>query len=418
MVRGIDVSDYQGTVNWSAVASSGIEFAITKATEGGTFVADSFSRNWSGIQQVGLVRGAYHFFRPRTDALAQADLFLDIVKLQPGDLPAVLDIETDDGVDPTRIQASMRSWLYRVEQATGRRPIIYTYPGFWERLGNWKEFADYPLWIAHYTSEPRPWVPGGWRTWTMWQFTDRGSVNGVVGGVDVNSFNVAKEGTQSTVVVQVQRSLRLKGFDPGALDGSFGDKTKNATVEFQTALGLKPTGIVGPRTWAYLVDININPNPDEPKVPSEPEMPAPQPIDTIELINVMKNYQGLPHQIGALKGLQAKLTLGTLQEFARRWRNDPTSQAPIDLADVAKFYQNLASQNQALEWLQTQMSDSLLGEFAQNWRSPQAYEPPPILLSDAAKYYQGLTHQKTAWEWLQNRLTREELAEFARLWRR
>lgn len=84
MVRGIDVSDYQGTVNWPAVARAGIEFAVTKATEGGTFVADSFTRNWSGIRSAGLVRGAYHFYRPRTDALAQANLFLNIVKLQPG----------------------------------------------------------------------------------------------------------------------------------------------------------------------------------------------------------------------------------------------------------------------------------------------------------------------------------------------
>lgn len=418
MVRGIDVSDYQGTVNWGAVASSKIEFAITKATEGATFVADTFTTNWAGIRREKLVRGAYHFFRPRTDPLAQADLFLDIVKLEPGDLPPVLDIESDDGVDPDRIKSSIRTWLLRVEQATLRRPIVYTYPSFWERMGNWQDFADYPLWIAHYTTEPRPWVPGGWRTWTMWQYTDRGSVNGVTGGVDVNSFNVAKLGTQSTVVVGVQRSLRLKGYDPGALDGLFGNKTAAATTAFQTALGLEPTGVVGPRTWAYLVDASIAPKPVAPSPSPTPEPgTTPNVPAAIELIPVMKYYQGLPHQNAALKSLQAELTNGTLLEFARRWRNDPQSNAAIALVDVAKYYQNLSSQNQALTWLQGQISASQLNDFAEKWRTPSLSGPPPIRLADAARYDQGLSHQQLAWQWLQDRLTTEELAEFARLWR-
>ncbi|KPQ38999.1 MAG: lysozyme [Phormidium sp. OSCR] len=416
MVRGIDVSDHQGTVNWTAVSKSGVEFAITKATEGGTFVADSFQRNWSGIRSVGLVRGAYHFYRPRTDALAQANLFLNMVKLQPGDLPPVLDIESDDGVDPERIRAGIRSWLVRVEAATGRRPILYTYPGFWERLGNWQDFREYPLWIAHYTTAARPWVPGGWGTWTMWQFTDRGTVDGVTGPVDVNSFNVVKAGSQSMVVVQVQRALRGKGYDIGSLDGVFGAKSQQATREFQASLGLKADGEVTARTWAYLLDATITGKGVDSKPPdSEKNMPTP--TDAIKLIDVMKFYQDLPHQGNALNWLQGSLESGVLLEFARRWRNDASSTTPIRLLDVAKFYRNLASQNQALEWLDTKLTAAMVTEFAQRWRSPQELQEPPIVLANAAQYYQGMSHQKQAWQWLQERLSHEDLAEFARIWR-
>ena len=315
MVRGIDVSDYQGTVNWPAVARAGIEFAVTKATEGGTFVADSFTRNWSGIRSAGLVRGAYHFYRPRTDALAQANLFLNIVKLQPGDLPPVLDIESDDGVEPERIRAGIRSWLVRVEEVTQRRPILYTYPSFWERLGNWQDFTDYPLWVAHYTTAERPWIPGGWRTWAMWQFTDSGTVSGVTGPVDVNSFNVIRAGSQSMMVVQVQRFLRAKGYDIGALDGVFGLKSQEATRQFQMALGLTATGEITSRTWAYLLDATITGNGKDLK-PPESDKTMPTPTDEIKLIDVMKFYQDLPHQAQALSWLQSRLEGGVLQEFA------------------------------------------------------------------------------------------------------
>ena len=93
-IRGIDVSDYQSNVNWQAVAQGGILFGFVKATEGGTLVSQTFARNWSAMKAVGIQRGAYHFFRPASSVQAQIDLFLNTVKLEPGDLPAVLDLET------------------------------------------------------------------------------------------------------------------------------------------------------------------------------------------------------------------------------------------------------------------------------------------------------------------------------------
>lgn len=191
VVRGIDVSKYQGDIDWNAVASSGIAFAFMKATEGLTFIDASFRSNWAGAAAARVLRGAYHFFRPARDAVQQADNFIQTVgMLGQGDLPPVLDIEVADGMGAAAILDAAGVWLSRVEQRLGRKPIIYTYPDFWRsQLGNSSRFASYPLWIAHYTSAAAPTIPGGWTTWTLWQRTDKGHADGITGNVDLDVFN-------------------------------------------------------------------------------------------------------------------------------------------------------------------------------------------------------------------------------------
>lgn len=454
-VRGIDVSDYQGQVNWKAVASSGIGYGFTKATEGATFVAETFDRNWSEMRSVGIVRGAYHFFRPRTDAVAQAENFLNTVKFEPGDFPAVLDIESTDNVGTDSLAAGMQTWLDIVEAATKRRPIVYTYPGFWERIGNLSRFADYPLWIAHYTSDPEPWVTGGWDTWTLWQYTDRGSINGVVGGVDVNRYNQPQTGKVGSHIEIVQRRLKDRGIDPGIIDGVFGRNTKTAVETFQKQASLKSTGEVDPRTWAYLLDQNsvvsggtgstggtgntggtppVSPpiftpiitdpakdtNPSTPGSPGSgvtPVISVPETATGVSLIDVTKYYQNLTHQIQALDWLQEQVSATVMLDFARRWRNVASTTAPIRLVNVARYYQGLASQNQALVWLQAQLSSATMTEFTRRWRDIAPVVTPSLKLIDAAKYYQGMPQQQQAFEWLQKQLSGAQVAEFARIWR-
>ncbi|WP_445242509.1 GH25 family lysozyme [Microcoleus vaginatus] len=251
-IRGIDVSDYQPNVNWQAVARDGIVFSFVKSTEGATFVAQSFARNWAAMKAAGIQRGAYHFFRPASSIQGQIDLFLKTVKLEPGDLPPVLDVETTGGLSATQLCDRAAIWLEAVEKATLMRPIIYTYPGFWDNLGT-KRFADYPLWIAHYTSAEEPWVPGGWKTWTFWQYSDSGSVSGVSGNVDTNIFESVREGAQSYKVADIQRELRIKGFYQGAMDAKFGATTTAALISFQKSQGLNPDGIATLKTWAALM---------------------------------------------------------------------------------------------------------------------------------------------------------------------
>jgi lysozyme len=184
---GIDVSHWQGTIDWNAVAADGVEFAFIKATEGGDYTDPRFAANWAGAQRAGVVRGAYHFFRPQTDALAQAAHFLRTVQLSPGDLPPVLDVEVTDGRSAAQIAAGVRAWLQEVERATGRRPILYTRASFWTgQMGG--GFGEYPLWVAHYgVSQPN--IPAEWSGWTFWQHSDAGRVDGISGDVDLDWFN-------------------------------------------------------------------------------------------------------------------------------------------------------------------------------------------------------------------------------------
>lgn len=196
-VPGIDVSHYQAVVDWTTVAGGGELFAFAKASEGGSIPDIYFADNWSAIRTAGMMRGAYHFFHPATDANAQANYFLERLanangnstQLAPGDLPAALDIEVSDGIAPADLITGVGAWLIAVEQATGRRPIVYTYVDFWKNtLGNPQDLSGYPLWISH-LDVTAPTVPGGWENWIVWQFSKQ-IVNGVSNGVvDVDAFN-------------------------------------------------------------------------------------------------------------------------------------------------------------------------------------------------------------------------------------
>jgi len=185
-VRGIDVSHYQGTINWGSVAQAGTAFAFIKATQGVSEVDPQFHTNWGGAQAAGLLRGAYHFFQPGADPHQQAEWFLSVVETLPGDLPPVLDVEASG--DPSEILSGVQIWLDAVEQATGKAPILYTNPSFWRGLGAaGYGFGRYDLWIAEY-GVTTPKVPEGWSAWTFWQFSESGSVSGVGGQVDCDVF--------------------------------------------------------------------------------------------------------------------------------------------------------------------------------------------------------------------------------------
>jgi len=186
-VQGIDVSDHQGTVDWNAVQQAGKVFAFIKATDGITWTDPDFATNWSGAKAAGLLRGAYHFYETDDDPTAQAQNFLNAVQLEPGDLPPVVDIERiDSGGSASQTVQDLQTWLDVVEKATGRVPIIYTSPTFWDSLGT-SAFGRYPLWVAEY-GVTSPKLPPGWASWTFWQFSESGAVAGISGSVDLNVF--------------------------------------------------------------------------------------------------------------------------------------------------------------------------------------------------------------------------------------
>lgn len=196
-VQGIDVSHYQGVVDWQEVAQNGMAFAFAKATEGITYVDPQLAANWEGIRAAGLVRGAYHFFEPNDDATQQATHFLSTVQLAPGDLPPVLDVETTGGVSDTEIWSGVTSWLQAVGQATGRQPILYTSPGFWSSHAPDLALTQYPLWLADYADQPT--LPDGWTSWLFWQYSQSGSCPGVTGAVDLDVFSGSFQQLQDLV---------------------------------------------------------------------------------------------------------------------------------------------------------------------------------------------------------------------------
>ncbi|MGY2130636.1 glycoside hydrolase family 25 protein [Hymenobacter sp. HD11105] len=183
-VHGIDVSSYQGRIDWVEVSEHQVSFAFIKATEGVTMRDSRFERNWQGAKAVGIYRGAYHYFQPNYDGAQQADLFVRNVPLQAGDLPPVLDVEAPNFHDVAIMRRNVATWLRLIERHYGVRPILYSNHNFYKRhlAGH---FDDYPLWLAHYEVE-KPSLPR--EKWIIWQHSDESHVPGIRGPVDFNVF--------------------------------------------------------------------------------------------------------------------------------------------------------------------------------------------------------------------------------------
>jgi GH25 family lysozyme M1 (1,4-beta-N-acetylmuramidase) len=205
-VQGIDVSRWQGTVNWGQVAASGIKFCFCKATEGtpdGVFgpprnggpVDPMFATNWPAIKQSGILRGAYHMVRPSMGtAKAQADHFLDTVNPTSGDLRPALDMEINDGLTPAQVWQFLQLMVFRIKSRIGRSPFIYTGYYYWkDRVGYPRSHLDCPLWFARWSSPiPANEFPSAtWSTWTVWQYASTATppVPGISGDLDRNAFS-------------------------------------------------------------------------------------------------------------------------------------------------------------------------------------------------------------------------------------
>jgi GH25 family lysozyme M1 (1,4-beta-N-acetylmuramidase) len=184
---GVDVSTYQGTIDWAKVKASGRAFAITRVGDG-LGGDNTFDANWAGIKANGMVRGAYQYFRAGKDPKQQADILLaKIGTPADGDLPPTLDLETLDGQSAATVVANVETWLSYVKTKTGRTPMIYTSPGFWPSIGN-PDLSAYVLWVAHWGTTC-PTMPTGWTSWSFHQDSDSGTVSGISGGVDTDVFD-------------------------------------------------------------------------------------------------------------------------------------------------------------------------------------------------------------------------------------
>lgn len=188
VVQGIDVSSYQGSINWTDVKTSGIDFAIARISDGSSLDSD-FATNWSGMKSAGLVRGAYQYFEPGEDPTTQAGIVVSAVgALGAGDLPVTADMETTGGQSAATIISNLMTWASAVKAGTGKAPMIYTAEGYWDADVASSAFAANPLWVANW-GVSCPDLPTGWSNWVVWQYSDSGSVTGISGAVDLDEWN-------------------------------------------------------------------------------------------------------------------------------------------------------------------------------------------------------------------------------------
>ena len=189
-VKGVDVSSYQGDIDWDVLAAQGIEFAYIKATEGSKTVDRCFEANWKGASDTSLRIGAYHFFSFESSGENQAKLFCNTVKAVPNMLPPVIDVEfygrfgSGDDIDVDAVKKELRSMIDILTKHYGVKPIIYVSSETYELIVK-DDFADCGIW---YRSVYGP-VPSDVR-WTIWQYSNRYVLKGYNGSERYIDMNV------------------------------------------------------------------------------------------------------------------------------------------------------------------------------------------------------------------------------------
>ena len=186
---GIDVSEYQGKIDWKNLGAIedvfDVQFVFVRATAGNNKIDSKFKNNWKNVASKNIIRGAYHYYRPNENSIEQAELFIKTVQLQKGDLPPVLDIEKLPEVQSIdSLKVGLKRWLTKVEEHYKMKPIIYSGESYYTDFLK-DDFSEYLLWIANYNF----WRKNAENDWTLWQFTDKAKINGIEGMVDLNLLN-------------------------------------------------------------------------------------------------------------------------------------------------------------------------------------------------------------------------------------
>ncbi|WP_434758349.1 glycoside hydrolase family 25 protein [Paenibacillus amylolyticus] len=191
--QGIDVSRYQGNIDWAKVKASGMTFVFIKATEGRTYIDPNFQKNVTGALAAGMMVGTYHFFRGTSVEIAKAEAAhyantLDkIGGAKALQLPPVMDYENNPGnLSRAQMNTVAKAFLTEIQRLTGVKPILYTGNSFAANFDT--SLSSYDLWVARYSNTRVPEDHPAWKNWTFWQYTDSGKVNGISGNVDMNEF--------------------------------------------------------------------------------------------------------------------------------------------------------------------------------------------------------------------------------------
>lgn len=180
--EGIDVSHYQGSIDWDQVAgSSKISYVYLKATEGASLVDNTYERNLAEARRVGLSVGSYHFYRPNISWRQQFENLTSVVKRDDQDLVPIIDIEHKGSCSDEKFISDLTSFINEVTRYYGKKPLLYTFHNFYNRHLS-GHFMDYHWMIARYRSD-MPTLDDG-KDYVIWQYTSSGSIPGIKGNVD------------------------------------------------------------------------------------------------------------------------------------------------------------------------------------------------------------------------------------------
>ena len=224
---GIDVSGWQGSIDYSEVASSGIEIVYMKASEGTSFVDPYFNQNYTNAKANGLKVGFYHYLtaRSNSEAVAQANFFVSTISGMTPDCRLAMDFESFGNLSAEEINEIGLTFMQTVENLSGKEMVIYSDTSNASNIFG-GGLTNYPLWVAQYeVEEPTP--NGNWDSWVGWQYTDAGEISGINGYVDRDRFtdgillnensevplpdNTNKPSAGGTTTITIQRGQTLSG---------------------------------------------------------------------------------------------------------------------------------------------------------------------------------------------------------------
>lgn len=194
---GLDVSKWQGDIKWSEVVKHNKpHFVFLKATEGVTITDPTYKRNSDSLEKYDIMQGAYHFWRFDVPGYYQAKRFMSTIKIRPNNLVPVVDVEYGRKRLPSKqvVVEQLMTFCRIIEKTYGKKPILYTNEHLYENYLA-EDFSEFVLWIPKYSTTPR-------LDWDIWQYTDKGIIKGIQGGVDKNYMRTDKKVLEKVIIDQ------------------------------------------------------------------------------------------------------------------------------------------------------------------------------------------------------------------------
>lgn len=232
--QGIDVSGYQGDVDYQKVKEDGIEIVYIKSSEGFSYIDSRFERNYAKAKENGLKIGFYHYVTARTEeeARRQAQFFVSVIGKKTVDCKLAMDFENFGSLAREEVNKIGIAFIQKVEELSKKQAIVYSNAYAASNIWN-GEITKYPLWIAQYEVS-KPQNNGTWESWAGWQYTDEGKVNGIANYVDRNRFTKEVFLEDTTQIPEMPKPEHTK--KPLTITINWGDTLSNLALKYETTV--------------------------------------------------------------------------------------------------------------------------------------------------------------------------------------